>query len=47
MKLSHELSARGVPEPLDLDPVNVIVVGSATAKRLSAHGSTLQSAVEG
>ena len=38
-----KMSARGVPESLD----PVVVVGSATAKRLSAHGSTLRSAVEG
>ena len=43
VRVDMKLSARGVPEPLD----PVVVVGSATAKRLSAHGSTLRSAVEG
>ena len=43
VRVDMKMSARGVPEPLD----PVILVGSATAKRLSAHGSTLRSAVEG
>ena len=43
VRVDMKMSARGVPESLN----PVVVVGSATAKRLSAHGSTLRSAVEG
>ena len=43
VRVDMKVSARGVPESLD----PVIGVGPATAKRLSAHGSTRWSAVEG
>ena len=43
VRVDMKVSARGVPESLN----PVIGVGSATAKRLSAHGSTRWSAVEG
>ena len=43
VRVNMKVSARGVPE----SPDPVIGVGSATAKRLYAHASTLRPAVEG
>ena len=56
VRVDMKVSARGVPESLSLDPVIVVGYATAkarsaiysllfTAKRLSAHGSTLRSAV--